>query len=180
MNLILIKHAMPTIDTLVAPPAWELSDEGREATKRLADELSDRRIASIVSSREPKAAGTAKVLAAQLEMPWSIAEGLHEHVRGPMPWRGQDKWHALLRRFFDNPDELVFGEETATQARERFTSAIESVCLEVDPAAGALCIVCHGTVISLFAARYLGVTPYSLWERLKLPDYVELEYSSAT
>ena len=175
MKLILIKHAMPVIDTSVAPPEWELSDEGRSAAEQLGQELSGRRIAAIVSSEEPKAAGTAAAVAGVLDLPWSTAPGLHEHVRRVMPWSGQEAWHALLQRFFERPDELVFGEETGSEALERFSGAVAAVSNTLDPDSGTLCIVSHGTVMSLFAARQLEVPPYSIWAGLRLPDYVELE-----
>jgi broad specificity phosphatase PhoE len=93
-----------------------------------------------------------------------------------MQWHGAAAWQALLQRFFERPDELIFGLETANQALGRFESAVEAVCAEVDADAGALCIVTHGTVMSLYVGRQRNEPPYSIWSRLLMPDYVELEY----
>jgi broad specificity phosphatase PhoE len=92
-----------------------------------------------------------------------------------MTWHGREARHRLLQRFFDNPDELVFGEETASQALRRFSSAVAAVIQRTSAGPGALCIVSHGTVMSLFAARHLNAAPYSIWAHLECPDYVELE-----
>ncbi|CAN5577951.1 histidine phosphatase family protein [soil metagenome] len=179
MQLILIKHAMPVIDTSVSPGCWPLSDDGRRAARDLGHQLSDRRITAVVSSEEPKASGTAEAFSTALGLGWSTAPGLHEHERDQMEWRGDEAWHRLLRQFFEEPDDLVFGQETASQALERFLAAVESVVDGLDGSAGALAIVSHGTVISLYAGRQIDVDPYSIWKDLRLPDYVELEIETS-
>jgi len=75
-----------------------------------------------------------------------------------------------MSRVFENPSELVFGRETADQARERFEAAIHRIVSE--HAGQDISIVSHGTVISLFAATVLDIDPYCLWSRLELPSYL--------
>jgi len=177
MRLILVRHSISAVDVSVPPSQWPLSDPGVEAVGGLARTLADREISDIVSSAEPKAAGTARELARLLDRGWSTASGLHEHERERMDWYGDEVWHAQLRKFFDNPDDVVFGLESARQTLDRFSAAVDNVLREVDGNDGPVVIVSHGTVMSLFIARQQGVDPYSIWRALKMPDYVELNYS---
>ena len=86
-----------------------------------------------------------------------------------------DSLRALSRRFFDRPDELVLGSETAEQACERFAASIENAILTGQK---DIIVVTHGTVISLFIASVAQVDPMSLWQQLGLPSYVVLTVPS--
>lgn len=177
MQLILVRHSISAVDVSRPPAQWPLSDAGVEAVGNLARTLADRDIAAIYSSQEPKAAQTARELAGLLNLDWKTAPGLHEHERDRMDWQGDEAWHALLRKFFDNPDDVVFGLESAHQALDRFSTAVDDALRQVDGQSGPIVIVSHGTVMSLFIAKQRGVDPYSIWRELKMPDYVELDYS---
>lgn len=179
MRLILVRHSISAVDISRPPAEWPLSEAGLRAVGALADTLGDRDISAIFSSEEPKAAETAGQLARLLECDWSTAPGLHEHERERMDWHGEEAWYALLREFFNNPDDVVFGLESARRALDRFSEAADCVLQEVDGDPGPVAIVSHGTVISLFVARQLGIDPYSIWRKLNMPDYVELDYSPA-
>ena len=73
---------------------------------------------------------------------------------------------------FARPGELVYGEETADKARERFCIAITTVLENRKDASVA--VVAHGTVISLFVAAVAGVDGLALWERIGMPSYIVL------
>ncbi len=77
-----------------------------------------------------------------------------------------------MEGLFARPDDLVYGEETADQARERFRTAVRSV-LE-DHQEANIDIVVHGTVISLFVAAAAGIDALGLWERIGMPSYIVL------
>ena len=77
-----------------------------------------------------------------------------------------------LSELFARPDDLVFGRETAAQARERFAGAVEGVLGRSTQ--GDIVIVAHGTVISLFVARSADVEPFTFWRRLGLPSFAVL------
>jgi broad specificity phosphatase PhoE len=150
-----------------------LSDEGRKSCSALAARLREHQPDIIITSSEPKANETGLLVSEALGIPFETAPGLHEHERGTMPIIGDTAaWEALVEEFFERPDDLVFGDETATQARERFSEAM-SVVLDNRPDE-TLVIVCHGTVISLYAAQVAGIDPFPLWQRLGLPSYVVL------
>lgn len=74
--------------------------------------------------------------------------------------------------FFSQPDRIVFGSESARQARERFTSAVEQAISET--ATGDIFIVAHGTVITLFVSYYTEQIEFSFWQSLDLPSFIVL------
>src|SRR4051794_25818359 len=84
-KLILVKHAPPEVVPGVAPEKWTLSAKGRDLCAPLADQLAAHAPAVIVSSEEPKAAETARLVAERLNVPWHTAHGLHEHDRSNVP-----------------------------------------------------------------------------------------------
>ena len=93
--------------------------------------------------------------------------GLHEHDRTNLSeLLDQANFEDSVSDFFDRPEQLVMGQETGVQARDRFAKAVESV-VESNPE-GDVVIIAHGTVISLFVAEHTSVRPFELWKRLGL------------
>jgi broad specificity phosphatase PhoE len=170
--LILIKHSHPEIIPDIPAAQWQLSDEGRRRCVALAQRLVAYHPAAIVASCEPKAEETAQIVAERLGMRHTTAEGLHEHDRSNVGWSSAEDFEAAVARFFAHPSALVFGRETADQARERFARAVD-VVIAAHPS-GNLVVVAHGTVIALFVAARIGIEPFLLWRRLGLPSFVVL------
>jgi broad specificity phosphatase PhoE len=177
-RLLLIRHAESAVVEGVPPDRWGLTEDGRRRCAALAERLRahDLRahdLRDLVASREPKAAQTAQLVAERLGVPWSTAEGLHEHERDATPWLGRERWEARIAELFRRPDAPVFGRETARAALERFAAAVEPI-VAARPA-GDLAIVTHGTVLTLFVARHNPIDPFEFWKALAMPDVVELE-----
>lgn len=175
-HLILVRHSQPEIVSNVAGSLWQLSAEGRARCRLLADQLSAYRPATIIASMEPKATETAELISAHLHMPYQTGEGLHEHERGNTPYLGQEKWEQTISTFFAQPNKLVFGSETATQALERFACAVENVIQE--NAEGNIMIVAHATVITLFVAQHVYIPSFLFWRSLDTPAFVVLSLPS--
>lgn len=170
--LTLVKHAKPAVQQEHPANAWSLSEEGQLDAERLAGALSVYNPAVIVTSVEPKAQETGQIIATRLGRTLETTAGLHEHARATAGWLGAEEFERAIASLFASPDQLVFGEETADQARERFTQAVHATLKR--HAQGNVTIVAHGTVISLFVAAQTGRDGYSLWRRLGLPSYVVL------
>jgi broad specificity phosphatase PhoE len=168
---IFFRHSLPVIDPAIPAREWRLSEEGQLRCRLLAGRLANFNPQRIVSSLEPKALETAQIVAETLGMPYESAVGLHEHVRSRTGHTSQEAFEASVKAFFEQPDQLVYGDETADQAHTRFTQAVEAI-QDRYPGQTPLVIVTHGTVISLFVARACGVDPFSLWKSLKLPCMV--------
>lgn len=169
-SLLLIRHAAPQIDPTTPAHTWLLSDKGRQSCYELAERLRPRRPTRILTSTEPKAQQTGQLIATTLQIPIETWPDLHEHDRSNITDLDLDTFKAQVARLLTQPDALVFGRETGTQARQRFTEAIHSAraCYPAD----TLAVVTHGTVMTLFiAAHNPTIEPVSWWQNLRLPDF---------
>ena len=174
--LILVKHSVPEIEQEQPANTWRLSNEGQRRAQRLAEELLRFEPEVILSSDEPKARETAEILSQRLQLDVQTLPNLHEHDRSNVPFLSHDAFQTSIRDFFQRPDELVFGRETADQAHTRFYRAAHSILTEHRNK--TVIIVTHGTVISLFVSRLTGTSDLELWDRLGLPSFVAMDLAS--
>lgn len=175
-TLILVKHSIPEVNENIPAREWKLSAEGQSRCKRLADLLVKYHPDQIISSVEPKAKETAELVAKELGLSTNIFEGLHEHDRTNTGYLSKEQFQESVREFFTRPDELVFGNETADEAYQRFQTAIDSILSKFPNQ--TIVVVAHGTVISLYVSRYIGISDLSLWKELGLPSFVALDLQS--
>src|SRR2546421_10994439 len=75
-KLVLIKHAAPEVDPDVPAERWHLSEKGRASCTPLAASLASHSPRVIVSSEEPKASETARLVAKELGVACETAPGL--------------------------------------------------------------------------------------------------------
>ncbi len=177
-HLILVKHSLPEILEDVPAREWHLSDEGRERARRLAEKLMRYQPEIVISSVEPKARETAAILAKNLGLEFREVEDLHEHDRNGVPYHTKVIFQNLVQELFDKPHQLVFGNETASEALARFRQAVELVLDSYNDK--TIVLVAHGTVISLYVAWLTGCDGYGLWNELGLPSFVVLDIQSKT
>lgn len=176
-RLILVKHARPEIVPGKAASSWLLSEDGKKSCRPLAEQLRGYGPELVVTSTEPKANETGLRTASILGVPFESAPDLHETRRETVSYdEVVDEWHSHVAQFFESPDDLVLGEETATQASTRFSAAVHSV-LDRNPER-TVAIVCHGTVISLYAASVAAIDPFPLWKCLGMPSFVVMSPDS--
>lgn len=171
-KLILVKHAPPEIVPGVSPERWLLSAKGRDLCAPLADALAPHAPAAIVSSEEPKAAETARLVAERLGVPCHTAPGLHEHDRSDVPHMRSGEFISMMELFFRRPGELVLGRETAEQAGRRFDAAVAEVMARHE--AGNVAVVSHGTVIALFLQERDRRDAFAVWRAMGLPSFAVL------
>ena len=174
--MILVKHSLSQVDPVIPSRQWLLSAEGVRRCLPLAGRLADYHPDIIISSDEPKAIETGRIVAEQLALPWQIGQDLHEQERESATfYPSVMDFEKAVKRFFESPDQLVFGEETADEAHRRFANAIASVQSQLPHKRVA--VVTHGTVLSLFVSRLFALDPYPFWKRLTLPSFVVLDHS---
>jgi broad specificity phosphatase PhoE len=174
--LILIKHSLPEVVENVPAREWKLSAEGRVRAWKLAEKLIEYQPEVIISSLEPKAQETAHIMADHFGLDCQEFEDLHEHDRSKSPYSSRDEFQALVQKFFERPDELVFGSETATEALQRFEKAVYSIMNLYE--GKTVFVVAHGTIISLFVSKLTGCDGYALWQELGLPSFIVLDVQS--
>jgi broad specificity phosphatase PhoE len=171
--LVLVKHARPEVDPSVPAASWELGVEGLAGALRLAERLRPLGLGLVVSSVEPKAAETGRLVAEALDLAWQTGHDLHEHVRPSVGYLAQEEFEASIRRFFSTPASVVFGDESADAAHRRFSAAIDAL---VRVHRGRrLCVVAHGTVLSLLLGRRYGLDEWATWKALGTPSYVVVD-----
>ena len=172
----LVRHA-PVIDDLDrASTEWVLAPNAGASVRDLLRKFDHSRLRRVLSSRQKKATETARILASSLDLPFEIREGLEEHHRLKEDYiAGDADFRQMLADFFDRPDELVFGQESADTALKRFSGAIHSLMNETDDDE---LIVSHGTVISLILASGKNGSPMELWSSLTSPDHIAVLWPS--
>jgi len=176
--LILVRHSLPEVVGNLPAREWRLSELGKARVVRLADQLTLYQPEVIFSSAEPKAKETAEIIASIHKVPYHVAEDLHEHDRSNIPFLAYDKFQDSIHEFFEKPNELVFGRETADQAHARFYRSVHSILNE--HASKTVAIVTHGTVLSLFVSRLTGSSYFEIWNMLGLPSFIVMDTHSNT
>lgn len=175
-KLVLVKHSNSNHNPAQPAQDWELTPEGYERCKPLARHLARYQPRRLSCSSMPKALQTARSVAKILEdIPVIENPLLAEHSRRTnAPYGTVAEFEARVRWLFEAPDQLVFGDETANQASQRFQRGIMSLLAIADPAEHIV-VIAHGTVAVLFAAQYNAIDSYELWRKLKMPSFIELE-----
>jgi broad specificity phosphatase PhoE len=172
LRLILVRHGMPEIVEGVPSAEWRLSNSGRIAAAALADNLRGFAFDHVASSPEPKAIGTADALAAQLGLSVEVDAGFAEHARRSVGFLSREQLDSNITALFARPDTLVFGDETADQAYDRFCAALQR---QRTSGARDIVAVTHGTILSIYVGRILGIDPLPFWRALTTPAAVILE-----
>jgi broad specificity phosphatase PhoE len=171
-RIVLVRHGKPDIEEGVPSADWKLSAAGREAAAALAEKLRQFDFADIASSPEPKAAGTAEAIAQRLGLTVEVDAGLAEHARRSVGFLSREDIEVRIARLFANPDTLEFGDETANQCLTRFQAALDR---QVAKGARDVVVATHGTILSIYVSRMLGVDAMPFWRALGLPTAIVLE-----
>lgn len=171
--LILVRHGRPAIDPDTPPTTWPLCPDGREAVAKLAAQLARYAPSAIASSPEPKALETAQIIAQALGLTVEVDGGLHEHKRPALAFGAEEAFRARIAQVFAEPTKTVAGGESVEHACERLAKAL------ADHPARPLVAVTHGTVLSHYVARRLGLDAHDLWRSLHTPDAFVLDADGA-
>ncbi|MGB3716022.1 MAG: histidine phosphatase family protein [Candidatus Promineifilaceae bacterium] len=171
-HLILIRHSNSRIQTDRPANQWRLSDLGKERARGLSPILAQYNPTTLFSSDEPKAIETATIAAEVLNVTNVIVEDLHEHERINVGWTNEEQFEFQVSEFFARQDELVFGEETAVQARSRFNNAVRNLLLYHPE--DTVAVVSHGSVMTLFVSSWNEVDPFQFWHSLEMPSVVTM------
>ncbi len=171
-HLLFIRHAAVIQEPTISSHKWVLSENGRYRTYALIPHIAAYTPSRIITSHEQKAMQTGQIITEALDLPRTTAPGLQEHNRTGAPYfEDVAEFHDTIQQLFLQPDELIFGTETATQARTRFTRAIHTLLAQYPT--DTLAIVSHGTVLTLFLTHHNPhLDPIPFWQQLKLPDLV--------
>lgn len=161
----MVRHGatvLSTEDRFAGATDVDLSDEGREQTRRLAERLTEEKIAAVFASPLGRTLETAKILAAPHQLAIQAREELREISHG--------HWEQLTRREV----EQKFPEEAAEWEKDPFTFAPRGgesglavtaralpLLLEIvrEHCGQALLVVSHKATIRLLLSSLLGFDP---------------------
>lgn len=158
VELLIIRHGLPVrIDDAGGPADPELSPEGHEQARRLADWLRHDTITAIVTSPMQRARQTAVPLAEAFGLEPIVDDELAEFDRGQhfyvpleeLKAARDPRYEALMR------GEHMDSEVDPFTFREVVTVAVERV-IEGNRG-GTVAVVCHGGVINAYASHVLGI-----------------------
>jgi broad specificity phosphatase PhoE len=165
--MILVRHSQPEILPHTPPAQWPLTAEGRARCFALAKQLAGLTPSAVYSSPEPKAMETAEILAGELGLQCTEIPELAEHDRSNVAFLTQSEFEAGIQACFQNPEQRVFGLESAAEALSRFQLAVGTIIGQTP----APLLVTHGTVMSLYLAGRAGADPFQIWKTLATPCY---------
>jgi 2,3-bisphosphoglycerate-dependent phosphoglycerate mutase len=165
--LVIVRHSIPVVDATAPSTAWALSPEGEREAGALAAMLGAVKARIVQTSPERKAGETASIIAARHGVSTSVDDRLREHERASAGFLPRHVFDARVERLMRMPSDLVFGDETADAVFLRFAEAVACACAA---AAGAdLLMVSHGTAMSIYLGRLLGIDPVAFWRSLTAP-----------
>lgn len=149
-----LTHPQVKVDPSVPVPEWGLSEVGRARTEAFATQPGLAAYRRIVASTEEKAKEAASLLAAALDVPVEVREGLHENDRSATGYLPEPEFQAMADAFFGRPDASVRGWERAVDAQARIVAGVAAALAEA-PDAPAL-FVGHGGVGTLLLCHLAG------------------------
>jgi uncharacterized phosphatase len=155
------------MDADVASTDWGLSAAGRQAAAELAEALGEFNADAVMTSPERKARKTAEIIADRKGAPVGIEHDLREHERRSTGFLPRSEFEEGIRRLLRSPAELVFGDETADAVFLRFSTVLARV--QAGTPQHDVLAVTHGTALSIFVGRTLGLDPLALWRSLTTP-----------
>ena len=176
MKFILIRHAQSAPDSSTHQSEWGLTVQGEQSCHKLAECLSAHNVSHIYSSHEKKAIQTAEFTARHLGCLNSIFNGLEEQNNDGVGWfETADDFKAAVQKLFEQPDQPLFGAETASLAAARFSDALSTISQKHD-ANATIAITTHGRVMTAFLQSFDIVDPIPFWRSLTFPDAVSISW----
>lgn len=175
--LILIRHSVSQQQPDVSAHQWTLTTEGIERCSLLAAQIQPYQVGRMVSSPEPKAMLTAEYTARTLNVSHhSVIADLQEQKRETAHYyKSVSDFQAAVINAMHHPDEVVFGEESFTDARLRLDRALHTL-MESSPDE-TVAAVSHGTIMSLWLAPLLNRPVEEVWRAMGMPAYAVIDWT---
>lgn len=166
-HLLIIRHTTTQPLANVPNQAWNVTPEGLERAAQLADRLRRFAIGALYTSTQDKTKITGQLLAERLAV--ADVEALpqfDENDRRGVPfYDSQAAFFAAIETYFAQPDEVVFGTESAKQVAARFANGVEQV-LSIS-AEKSIAIVTHGVAPSCWLAAHMQREPFDVWRQIQ-------------
>ncbi len=179
MRFVLIRHAQSAPNSDSHQSEWGLSAAGEQSCQELAEVLETLQVTRIFTSHESKAISTGQLAAQHMQMSHSVFAGLEEQNNDGVGWfESAADFKAAVQKLFEQPDQSVFGPETADQAGNRFKAALGQIASECETDA-CVAVVTHGRVMTSFLQLNGLPDPVPFWRSLTFPDCVTIDWPQA-
>lgn len=169
-TLHLVRHGRPARDPAVAPALWSLAPGAGDDVERLRGAGVLPTDAVWVSSSEPKAVATARLLTPSLQ----LDDGLREAAR-TSEWLAEAHFEHAVRQSFAAPTTAARpGWEPLAQTRRRVVRTAHLVLARSGDR--DVVLVGHGTAWTLLVAALTGAPPdVEVWTSMPMPDHCALD-----
>ena len=151
--------------------AHRLTANGREQALLLAKCLAGKGIGHVYASPICRARETAEIVADELDVPLTLADGLREFDCGVLEGRGApeawEKHHWVQNQwyFHNDPDARIEGGENFLEIETRFRETFDKALEGHDETDSAILFVTHGAALTAMMPLLLdNVTLENLWE----------------
>ena len=173
-TIIFIRHAPTIPDKNQHATLWHLREDSQRLCHLLAEQIKDYKITKIYTSTESKAQLTGQFVAEKSgNVPVETVENLQETIQHTMKFYDNlSDFRVAVKKAMRSPDELLYGDETFIDARNRFSSQVEQLARKHP--GETIGIVTHGRVLSMYLGTIMKQSPVELWEKLGLPAYAVL------
>ncbi|MFM6847984.1 MAG: histidine phosphatase family protein [Terrabacter sp.] len=183
MRLFLVRHGQThanvarQLDTAV--PGLDLTDEGREQARALADRLGGEDLGAIYTSDLVRTQQTAAPLAELLGLEMVVLPGLREIQAGD--WEMTTEWQPYIDavvRWREDPAHTIPGGDSGAGFLQRYDDAIAKIAADGHESAVA---VSHGAAMRVWCSASLGL-PADFFDERRLDNthVVTMEGDPAT
>lgn len=176
MQLLLIRHALPTRTQAGEGSDPELTDAGREQARRLPDALARFPISRLVSSPQRRAFQTAEPVATACGLTVDVEDRLAEYDRG------LSHYVPLEQVRVERPDDwarMAAGELPGAVDTDAFRDRVRGALADIVAEAGhtdTVAVFSHGGVINVVLHEILA-TPHLLSFPIDYASVTQLRYS---
>lgn len=115
---------------------------------------------------------TAQIIADRIGSKIHIDVRLREHERSSVGFLERESFEAGITSIFDRPEEIAYGDESANAVYARFSAAIDDA---VARSSGPVAAVTHGTAMTIYVSRLVGIAPMQFWAKLGMPAAIVIE-----
>lgn len=115
---------------------------------------------------------TAQIIADRIGSQIHIDVRLREHERSSVGYIERESFEALIASIFDKPEEIAYGDESADAVHARFSAVIDDA---VARSSGPVAAVTHGTAMTIYLSRLVGIAPMPFWTTLGMPAAIVIE-----
>ena len=115
---------------------------------------------------------TAQIIADRIGSQIHIDARLREHERSSVGFLERESFEARIASIFDEPGEVAYGDESADAVHARFSAAIDDA---VARSSGSVAAVTHGTAMTIYVSRLVGIAPMPFWTKLGMPAAIVIE-----